>query len=134
MAKSFLSEHVGVVVSGVAGTLLSAAAIWIFTVGGFVTNKAYADDNKKLDQIITLITKTDANQTSERKHATLDAAITNSERRIEELTLYIEADPMAALAATRKANVRRLQGVISDAKRDKNELLRVERLNNQVSN
>lgn len=121
-------KHPGVVVSGAAATLLAAAFIWLFTVGGFVTNQAYADDNKKLDQIITLITKTDANQTSERKHATLDATITSSEHRIEELTLYIEAAPDSPLAATRQANVRRLRGVMQQAKRSKNELLRIERL------
>ncbi len=123
-------KHPGAILSGATATLLAATIIWLFTVGGFVTNKAYAEDNKKLDQIITLINKTDANQTSERKHSVLDATITISRRRIEELTLYIEAAPESPLASTRNANVRRLEDLIDEAKLEKDELLRVERLDN----
>lgn len=114
------------IVSGVLTTLSAGGIVWLLSVGGFVTNAAYAEDQGKLDQIITLIMGTDAKQTSARKHAVLDAQVTNAKQRIEELTLYIEAAPDSPLASTRTANIRRLGLIISDAELEKAELMRQE--------
>ena len=97
---------------------------WVFSVGGFVTNAAYAEDSSKLDTIITLIGAVDERQTDSRKHAALDAEIQTAESRIDELTLYVEGDPDSALTPARKANIRRYISVIKEAKREKAELER----------
>lgn len=102
------------VATSVAGTLLAAALIGLWNSGGFVTAAAYAADQGKLDQIIQLIA--DGRRQAQRE--ALNAEITTTERRIEELQLYIDADPDAALTSARQANIRRLQNLKSEAERE----------------
>ena len=111
-----------------ATTLATAAVLgassWVFTVGGFVTNVAYAEDQDKLDTIIELIGHVDEKQTESREHAALDAEIGAAESRIEELELYVDGDPESKLTSARKSNIRRYNNIIKEAKREKAELER----------
>lgn len=126
--KEHLTKHP--IISTVASAIILGTVSWLLSVDGFVTHQAYAADQDKLDHIIALIKTTDANQTYARQREALNATITDAERRIEELELYLEADPGSALTRARRANIRRLRNLKLAAERDRNALAeRVKRMN-----
>lgn len=100
---------------GASTTLAAAAVVWVFTVGGFVTHQAYAEDQNKLDQIIDILT-----YQQERK--SLDDKITNAEQRMEEVQFYIDAAPESELKAARQNNHRRLKNLKIQYEREKESL------------
>ena len=103
------------ILAGVAITVVASALIGLWSAGGFVTRAAYAQDQAKLDRIIDLIESSGVTT----RRAALDAEITGAERRIEELQLYLEADPGGSLAVARRANIRRLETIRQEAIRRK---------------
>ena len=123
-----LQNRAATITAGVLTTLISAAVLWLFSVGGVVTWEAYAADQDRLDEIVDLIRETGARQTYERRLSALDRVITDAEQRIEELRIYIETDPSSTLTTARQANVRRLQLIVAQAQRDKRALERQARL------
>ncbi|MGI9249905.1 MAG: hypothetical protein ACR2PR_01735 [Pseudohongiellaceae bacterium] len=95
--------------AGVATTVTAAAIIGLWSVGGFVTNQAYAEDQHKLDTIIELLT-----YTQERK--ALVSKISNLNGDVSDAKAYLDAtDPDADIYTARHSRWNRLNTDLTNA-------------------
>ena len=91
------------VATGVATTVLSAGLLGIWTVGGFVTGDAYAEDQNKLDTIIDILTYQQERKALVTKLDDLDGELDDAES-------YLEATPQeAGIYNARQSRLTRLK-------------------------